>query len=87
MQLNLIADDRSIAIEKTYAILTRSRKVSMKDVKRNINARVRMTCIGSRSNLGVNKIERNINCRIKMTSINSRAMVDNRGLERKLMQE
>ena len=84
MQLKLISKDRSTAIEKTNAMFTRSRKASLKGVGRNINARIRMTCISSRSNPRIKKMARNINSRIKMTSTNSRSMVEKKKIETKI---
>ena len=87
MQLKLTYNGRSMVIEKTSAILTWSRKASLKGVGRKINARIRMTSISSGSNPKIEKIARKINSRIKMTSINSRSMVEKRSLKRKSTQE
>ena len=84
MQLKLTYNGRSMVIEKTSAILTWSRKASLKGVGRKINARILMTSISSGSNPKIEKIARKINSRIKMTSINSRSMVEKKKLETKI---
>ena len=84
MQLKLTYKGRSMVIEKTSAILTRSRKASLKGVGRKISARIRMTSISSRSNPRNKKTARKINSRIKMTCINSRCMVEKKKFETKI---
>merc|ERR1712154_600440 len=73
-----------VATGVSYKLATRAVKKAMRGVGRKINARIRMTSISSRRNVGMKGVPRKINARIRMTSISSRGMVGMKGVARKI---